>query len=632
MRDIRFGNRYVGEKHPVYIIAEIGLNHRGKFDDAIKLIDASIEAGCDCVKFQKRSLKNLYTPSVLENPERQEHPIQYLLEHIVSSELSEDDMRKLHAYSISKGVDFSCTPWDRESMNFLKELDMPFFKIGSPDMTNLPLIRETAKNGRPLIISTGMSFATEIWEVIESLSTLGVPYVMLHCNSTYPAPLHDINLNFLRTLQEKTPYPIGYSGHDQSIGIAVAAVALGARVIEKHISLDKTQPGPDQKASLEPGEFAEMVKNIRQIETALGDFVRFPSRGEFLNREHLSKSVVASRLLKKGETITLADLEIRSPGKGTSPLKMDFFIGKTLNSRDIDLGECIKESDVFTEPDEQKITKGIKRHWGVVARMCDIDSLLHCESPYVEIHLSDKDVHNDVVNDKQYDRDLVVHAPEYDGDLLLDISSLDERVRQQSVAFMNKTLEHGRHLKSIFKNGDQKVKFVVHPGGMNMDAPLLRDVDRLYDKLLQSLRELNAEGFELLVENMPACPWYFGGQWFHASFMDAGEIADFSRRSGFGIVFDTSHAGLYCNYYKKDMQEYAEKILPVTKYIHVSDAAGFGGEGLQIGDGSIDFKKLLPRLIESDFWILPEIWQGHKFGGEGFLKAVESLKNIHPDF
>lgn len=233
---------------------------------------------------------------------------------------------------------------------------------------------------------------------------------------------------------------------------------------------------------------------------------------------------------------------------------------------------------------------------------------------------------------KDYDVDLVIHGPEYDGDMLLDLSSLDPKTRQRSVDFFNKVLDHGRRLKKHFRNRDTDVKVVIHPGGMHMERPLAGEIAQLNKNLRASLDALNAKGFELLVENMPGSPWYFGGMWHHANFMDAKEIVEFSKKTGYGIVFDTSHAALYCNRYGIDFEEYVKTILPVTKYLHISDAAGWGGEGMQIGRGTIDFKMLLKHVVKTKLWVLPEIWQGHKFGGEGFLIAMRALKTIDPRF
>ncbi len=631
MSEIRIGDTLVGDGHPTYIIAEIGLNHQGEVSLAKKLIDHAVEAGVDAVKFQKRSLKDVYASNVLKHSGSEEHGTHYVLQHIVKTELSDADMTKLCAYARSKGVEFICSPWDEKSLDFLRTLELPAYKVGSADMFNLRLLGKIAVLKKPMIISTGMSFVSEIEQVVDFLKKRNAEYILLHCNSTYPAPHHDVNLNFLKVLKERFSDIVGYSGHEQGISVSCAAVALGAKVIERHITTDKGLPGPDHKASLLPEEFGEMVKQIRIVESALGDGVRYPSRGEYLNRETLSKSIVASRDLKMGAILKDADLALKSPGKGTSPLKLDLFIGKKLTARDIKKDDYILESDINLRPVEMYGTVRPKHRWGVVARMSDIDTLLHCKSDFVEIHLTDSDITVNKTYRKKYNVDVAFHGPEYNKDLLLNLSSLDADTRQRSIDFFNKALAHARLVKKLFKNGKSKVKFVVHPGGMDMERPLLSHIAQLNKNLADSLSKLKAEGFELLIENMPGCPWYFGGQWYHANFMDAEEIAAFSKKYGYGIVFDTSHAALYCNYYKKDLNEFARTILPVTKYVHISDAAKYNGEGLQIGDGTIDFKTLLAQIVEKDAWVLPEIWQGHKFGGEGFVKAIRNLKNINDD-
>ncbi len=628
---IRVGNRLIGEKHPTYIIAEIGLNHQGDVVLAKKLIDLAVQAGADCVKFQKRSLEKLYKKDVFENPEKQERGLQYSMSHVFKCELTEDQMRELHRYSQEKGVDFICTPWDEDSLHFLSTLNIPAYKVGSPDMFNLPLIRSMVPLKKPLFISTGMSFVSEIEQVIEFLNAHNAQYVLLHCKSTYPAAPYEINLNFLKKLAEKSRYPIGYSGHEQGIAISAAAVALGARVIERHITLDKTMPGPDHRASLEPQEFIDQVNHIRLIESALGEPIRYPSRGEFLNRENLSKSLIIKRDLKKGDVLRYEDIGVQSPGHGTKPLKLDYFIGRSLR-QDVAAHDYLLESHIdFYEPPNLNDME-IHHKWGVVVRMSDIDLLIKTNPTFVEVHLNDTDVIRDYVPTKNYDVNVTIHAPENYGDLQLDISSMDEQVRTHSVAFYNQALDHARRLKQFFKNRGELVKFVVHPGGFGISGPLTEHREILNNNLLDSLKRLQSEGFELLIENMPGCPLVFGGQWYHSNFMDADEIVAFSKRTGYGIVFDTSHGALYCNYYKKDFAEFTKTILPVTRHVHISDAAGFTGEGLKIGDGTIDFKMLLSELVKTDLTMLAEIWQGHKFGGEDFINAIRALKIIDPRF
>lgn len=631
MEEIRLGKKLIGPKYPTYIIAEIGLNHQGDVVMAKKLVDYAVAAGTDCVKFQKRSMEHLYKPDVLKHPEDQERGLQYSMSHVLKCELTNDEMTELHAYSTSRGVDFICTPWEEESLRFLHSLNIPAYKVGSPDMFNLPLMRAIIPLKKPMLISTGMSFVSEIDQVIRFLNEHNAQYILLHCKSTYPTALYDLNLNFLKTLQEKSRYPIGYSGHERGISASVAAVVLGARVIEKHITLDKNLPGPDHRASLEPAEFTELVKEIRAIEQALGEPVRYPSRGEFLNRENLSKSLVLKRDMKKGEVLRYEDIGVRSPGKGTKPLKLDYFIGRALRT-DVAAHEYLLEShiDYYEPPTLDDLT--IHHQWGVVVRVNDIDQLMRTKPCFVEFHLSDVDVIYDKLPAKSYDIPLTVHAPENNGDLQLDLSSLDPVVRARSIDFYNESLNHARRLKQFFKNKNEVVKFVVHPGGFGITQSLTDRVAELNSNLLNSLSKLNGEGFELLVENMPGCPLVFGGQWFHSNCMDAAEIVEFSRRTGYGIVLDTSHAALYCNYYGKDLEEFIKTILPVVRHVHISDAAGYNGEGLKIGDGTIDFAMVLSYLVKTDLTMLAEIWQGHKFGGEDFVGAIRALKAVNSEF
>src|SRR3989344_5347902 len=487
MSELRIGKRLVGDGHPTYIIAEIGLNHQGQMKLAKQLIDHAVKAGVDAVKFQKRSLKDVYAGRVLKDIGAEEHGTNYTLKHIVKTELSDSQMREVCRYARSRGIEFLCSPWDEKSLKLLESLKVPAFKIGSPDMFNLPLLGKIAALKKPMLISTGMSFVSEIEQLVDFLKKKNAEYILLHCNSTYPAPHHDVNLNFLKVLKERFSETIGYSGHEAGISVTCAAVAMGAKVIERHLTTDKTLPGPDHKASLLPEEFSELVKQIRIIESALGDGVRFPSRGEYLNRETLSKSIVAAHNLKKGTVLADSDLALRSPGKGTSPLKFDLFVGKRLVTRSIKKDDYLLESDIGFRPASLYGALQLEHKWGVVARMSDIDTLLHCGSDFAEIHLTDSDVNANKTYTKKYNLNVAFHGPEYNDDLLLNLSSLDPDVRQRSIDFFNKALNHARKMKKLFRNGKQKVKFVVHPGGMHMERALLSDISQLNKNLANSL-------------------------------------------------------------------------------------------------------------------------------------------------
>ena len=263
------GSRRIGPGEPVFVIAEIGINHQGKIEIAKRLIDAAVAAGADTAKFQKRSLPDLYDAALLANPNLGEQKFQYLLPLLEEFELSIEQLRELQAYCAQKGTLFFATPFDIPSADQLTALNVPLFKIGSPDLTNFPLLEHVAKKGKPMLVSTGMAEESEIEVSVQLLRRLSVPFGLFHVNSTYPAPFDEINLRFMDRLWEYG-VPVGYSGHERGIAVALAAVGRGATMIERHITLDREQEGPDHKASLLPDEFAQMVKGIRQIEQAMG--------------------------------------------------------------------------------------------------------------------------------------------------------------------------------------------------------------------------------------------------------------------------------------------------------------------------------------------------------------------------
>ena len=298
MSVIKIGDRLIGDGQPTYIIAEIGVNHNGLLDLALELIDVAVSAGADAVKFQKRKLENLYGKKYLENANAGEKTLRYLLPLLQQYELSDEAYYRLVKYCWQKGVTFLCSAFDIESADFLETLGVPAYKVASADLTNFPLLEHLAKTGKPLILSTGMSRMDEVESTVQFLKDLDVEFALLHCNSTYPAAFEDINLRFMEQLR-KFGVPVGYSGHERGIAVSTVASALGASIIERHITLDRTMDGPDHAASLEPQGFKKMVRDIRQVAMALGTGEeKFFSRGEILNREVLGKSLVAARRSK----------------------------------------------------------------------------------------------------------------------------------------------------------------------------------------------------------------------------------------------------------------------------------------------------------------------------------------------
>lgn len=327
-----------------FIIAEAGDNHNGSIELAYQLVDKAVEAGADCVKFQtfvteevisKRAEKAEYQKESTGSEESQYEMVKKL-------ELTFDNFRELQKYAKGKGIEFLSTPFDIPSVDFLESIDIPYFKIPSGEITNLPYLIRIAKTGRNIILSTGMAEMDEIAEAIKVLKENGAGEIsLLHCNTEYPTPMEDVNLKAMLTLKEKFGVKVGYSDHTQGIEVPIAATALGAEIIEKHFTLDHNMEGPDHKASLEPDELKAMVKGIRKIEKALGSGIKTASNSEKKNIDIARKSIVARKKIAKGELLTEENLAVKRPGNGISPMKWFEVVG-TEAIRDFEEDEMIE--------------------------------------------------------------------------------------------------------------------------------------------------------------------------------------------------------------------------------------------------------------------------------------------------
>lgn len=311
--EFKIGTRTIGDGEPSFVIAEIGNNHNGDIDTALKLIDAAHAAGADCAKFQMRDMSKLYSNAGDSNDMASDLGTQYTLDLLERFQLSDDELFRCFDYAAEKGLVPLCTPWDLTSLEKLSGWGMEGFKVASADFTNHSFISQLAALGKPLICSTGMASEQEIRSGIRHLQKAGANYVLLHCNSTYPTPFKDVNLRYLQRLRQLADAPVGYSGHERGIEIPIASVSLGAVVIEKHITLDRSMEGNDHKVSLLPGEFALMMQGIRRVEESMGQGgERSISQGEMMNREVLAKSLVAACDVPAGTVITEAMVCIQS--------------------------------------------------------------------------------------------------------------------------------------------------------------------------------------------------------------------------------------------------------------------------------------------------------------------------------
>lgn len=616
----------------VFVIAEIGNNHNGSLELAKQLVDAAIGAGADCVKFQLRDRKALYRTRPDGNV-AEDLGVEYIQDLLNKVELTVDQHHEVREYCRVKGVTYMCTPWDEPSVDRLAAFDVPALKIASADLCNPYLIEKAASLGKPLILSTGMSFEAEIVRAIRQLQTIGVPFALLHCNSAYPAPESDIQLGYIARLKELHDV-IGYSGHERGTAITIAAVALGATIVERHITLDRNMEGPDHLASLEPNEFRQLVDGIRQVEAALPwtGPGRHASQGELLNRENLGKSVIAARTIEEGEVFAPALLRVASPGQGLAPYRLEELLGKKAH-RNIAQGDFLFESDLADKIAEKRAYR-FPVKWGVPVRYHDFRQYIGAIQPDLfEFHLSYRDLSVDpapFLAPVSCTR-LVVHAPElFEDSELLDLVSDDAAYRQRSIANLQRVVDATHQIARFFAHADSLL-IVANVGGFSADAPRPEsERPALYTRLLESCAQIDFGRTELIPQNMAPFPWHFGGQRHQNIFMMPDELAAQSQALGMRLCVDLSHLQMTCNHFRLDFQQALAQLLPHAAHLHVADAAGTNGEGVLMGTGDVDWPATWAQIVQHpDVGFIPEVWQGHKDHGAGFWSALTYLDGLN---
>jgi N-acetylneuraminate synthase/N,N'-diacetyllegionaminate synthase len=340
---VNIGGRLVGPGHPCFVVAEVGVNHNGDPDLAERLVDAAADAGADAVKFQTFAADGVVAATAAKAPYQVERTdeSESQLEMLRGLELGAGDFERIVRRCRDRGLVFLSTPFDTASIELLVRLGAPALKIASPDLTNALLVEPAAATGLPLILSTGLADLAEVEEGVAVARAAGASeLVVLHCVTAYPAPIDEVNLRAMGTLAERFDVPIGYSDHTTLTVVALAAVALGACLLEKHLTLDRTLPGPDHAASLEPDEFAGLVRAVRAVESALGDGVKRPAPSEEENRVAVRRSLAAACDLVAGTVLSREMLTALRPATGIPPSRLGDVLGKTL-ARDVEQGELL---------------------------------------------------------------------------------------------------------------------------------------------------------------------------------------------------------------------------------------------------------------------------------------------------
>jgi N-acetylneuraminate synthase len=629
--ELRIGRYTVGAVAPAVLISEIGINHQGSIDFAKELVDLSVEAGADVVKFQLRDMEALYRHGAGSSAGEDLGP-QYTLDLLAKYNLTADELFEVFDHCREAGIEVMCTPWDAPSVDRLADYGIPALKFASADLTNHALIRHAVGKAMPLVLSTGMSTEAEIEETAALLRGLGASYAMLHCQSTYPAPFKDVNLRYLSRLAEIGQCPVGYSGHERGFHVPLGAIALGAKIVEKHFTTDRGLEGNDHKVSLLPAEFKEMVQRVRELEEALGSAgPRGVSTGEMMNRVNLAKSLVAARRIEVGDVITAASVDIKSPGRGLQPNAYDRLVGRTA-ARAFDAGDFFYATDLGDGSPRGRQYE-FSRPWGLAVRYHDVEKMTRdCAPDFLEFHFSYKDLEIDpaTVFTEPLDMTFTTHSPDlFAGDFLLNLASEDDEHWERSITELQRVVDLTRSMRQYFKNVELDPVVIASLGGFTKNAHVAPDeLESMYARVAAGLARIDDSGVRLVAQTLPPYPWYMGGQLFCNLFVHPVDTAAFAERYGRRLCLDVSHSKLAANFVGMPFSEAVERLAPHAEHLHLVDATGVDGEGVQVGEGEIDWALLAQQLdqLAPEVSFIPEIWQGHVNDGEGFWIALERLE------
>lgn len=636
---IQIDKTIINTKSPPYIISEIGLNHNGDIEEAKKLIDDSKDSGCNAVKFQLRS-KSFFSGDI----HSMEIGQQYVYEYIKETYLNYEEYKLLFEYTKSIELDLIVSCWDIESLIFAHKYGIKTLKIASADLTNKLLIDKSLKLFKNIIMSTGMSSESEIEDSIKLIKNKkGTNLCLLHCSSTYPAPVNTLNLNYISKLKKKYGnLLVGYSGHELEYEVCLAAQALGAVVFEKHLTRDKNHKGNDHKVSLLKDEMRNLVKMLNNSYLSLGnESDRVVQPGEKMNRVSLGKSLSLNRNFSCGEKVTISNIDFSYGGNGIPPNQFEKIIDKKLNKNKLK-GELLEltDFDEFYKKNFLKISPINNCFLGIPVRYHDA-RFLHNEilPDFLEFHLSYKDIEKPIseievlIENIETNIDNTFHAPDfYRDDLIFDPINSNSDISQKSDEEFRSFLNHIQEVLKILPN-KKNTKVITSFSSSNLENIYeKKEKDILYEKLNLYLEEINQDypNLNILPQTLPVNAWYLGGRRLVNIFANPIEIISFCSNYKKQICLDTAHTIMSCNYYELEIEEYLFKLIKYTDHIHLVDAKGDSDEGLSFGCGDLNLKSFINKLKEFDrMTYIPEIWQGHHNRGQGFKDAIDILSKIN---
>lgn len=601
-----------------YLIAEIGINHNGNFEVAQHLIKSAFDSGANAIKFQYRNLSRAYGPTSNEIGD------EILKIEITKNSLKVEEIIDLYRYAKSFNLDVGISFFDafdiKDFNSFIDQFD--FFKIPSVELTNINLIEAFYKYNKPILISTGAHSENEIERVFKQITYEN--WIPLHCVSNYPVSEINSKLGYINHMQKTWKRPIGYSSHDENWEICILAFSLGAKVIERHITLDKNQFGLDHSTSSTPEEFKKLANIMANFDEILsGNTKREINQGELINLQNLSKSFFAKRPINSGEPFNLIDFEYKHPRVGLSKADVQTLLGKKL-VQFCKQGAALTEAH-FRSPTEipsDLIELCINKKISLPIRLHDyqeIQDKFRIEN--FELHLSAADVMNLEKFKKISNRhSFTIHLPDYqDSTKLLNPFTDEYNNKKESINIIRKVKDFAEKLSEV-----QNDKVIVVASFSPRDG-LLND---FYENCQGLQLEFAESGLDIAFQWLPPFAWYFGGSVKLNAFNKLIDV-DYILQNNLNICLDTSHLLMSAKYFEYDPSLILKLLRNQILHFHLADATGIDGEGVHLGQGDVENQNFLSEVLGYPQRKVLEVWQGHLNLYQGFFDAILSVKDLH---
>lgn len=604
----------------IKIIAEIGINHDGLYEKAAALVSAAADSGAQAVKFQYRNLDNAYSSS-----HSREIGDEILLREIHKAYLSPEQLLELALLSRERGLDAGISFFDvKDIHDFGSSIaEFQFFKIPSAELTNAPLIDALMAQERHLYISTGCHTESEIEAAFSRLPEAG--WSPMHCISNYPLSLQNAKLGYIRHLRRRWNCEVGYSSHDDHWEACLLAMQLGANVIERHITLDREAEGLDHSSSSTPDEFAKMAAFSEELDLLLaGDGPRVPNQGELLNLQNLGRSFFAASDLPVGHELALQDLVYRSPNVGLNRLDIDRYLGRALKQPVAKAASVVRSMfDQKAALPDRVVQFARRTGLALPVRLHDLESM-QTQFPIgaFEFHLSFSEVLSDFdVSGFDAGNRYSIHLPDYiNSTQLMDPFSPDAEQRAGSICVLERTVELAERLQALTKRD------VPIVGSFSVVHDSRVDFFKKYAELLKQYQA--SRGVLIMPQWLPPIAWYFGGS-VHLHAMNDLPDVELLKQHELPMCLDICHMIMGRNCYGFSATDLMTDLTPLARHIHLADAAGIDGEGLEFGMGEPENLELFRRAFEFKCLKVIEVWQGHLDQGAGFRKALLKLEELY---